>query len=63
MRVLSILSGVMCVVGMTCMAFVLGYMYHSYKWATLSLEACQADGVAECHLERDGLEFNVYGEE
>lgn len=63
MRIISILSGLMVVIAIACGAFTLGYMYHSYRWAMVSYEACKADGVAECHIERDGLEFNAYGEE
>lgn len=61
-KLLSVLSGLLCMVGLTCLAFTLGYMYYSYQRATAILEFCTADGLADCHIERDGLEFNVYGE-
>lgn len=58
---LMIAMATVCVIGVCCMAFVFGYMYHSYRWAVVGLEMCEMDGMAECHLEREGLEFNVYG--
>lgn len=63
MRIISVLSGVMAVIAIACGAFTLGYMYHSYRWAVVGLEMCEMDGMPECHMVREGLEFNVYGNE
>lgn len=61
MRTISILSGVAVAVGVAVGTFVAGYMYHSYLQAQAEVAACEADGLLECHIERDGTEYNVYG--
>lgn len=42
----------------------LGVMLHlhlSLVDATNQLVTCVADGMSQCHIERDGLQYNVYG--
>lgn len=62
-KVVSVLSGVLVLIGLSCLVYTAGYMVHSYRVAEAELAYCEADGLADCHIERDGLEFNVYGEE
>lgn len=35
-------------------------IYHNGQ---AQLQACERDGLAECHLEWDGLELNAYGKQ
>lgn len=37
------------------------HMIQSLEKAVNQLETCKADGLIDCHIERDGLDYNVYG--
>lgn len=39
------------------------HMIQSLEQAVNQLEVCKADGLVDCHIERDGLDYNVYGRE
>lgn len=43
------------------MVGVLIRMQTSLVHAVNSLETCRADGLSGCHIERDGVYYNVYG--
>lgn len=37
-----------------------GSMYQSYLEAKKDLVTCQAEHRQDCHIERDGIKYNVY---
>lgn len=47
--------------GMLAMVSVLVHLHISLVDAVNQLETCKADGLIDCHIERDGLDYNVYG--
>lgn len=50
------------VTGMLCIMSVMLHLHNSLMDAVNTLQVCQADGMSECHIERDGFNYNVYGE-
>lgn len=43
------------------LGMVLGYGAGMVHRLQSELKACKAEGLVECHIERDGLDYNVYG--
>lgn len=59
---LSIMAGTLGVIliGLAVMVGVLIHMHRSLVSATNELLVCERSGGIECHIERDGTEYNVY---
>lgn len=51
------------VCGILLMVSVLIHLHIGLVGAVNQLETCRADGMIGCHIERDGLDYNVYGKE
>lgn len=49
------------ILGIKCMMDT--HMIQSLEQAVNQLETCRSDGLVDCHIERDGLDYNVYGKE
>lgn len=62
-QIIMIGAAVVCAIGLACVSYVSGYMRHSYELALGTLEMCIEDGGYNCHIERDGMEYNVYSYE
>lgn len=61
-RKLSTITRVLCVllIAFIVMVGVLVHMQNSLVSATNELLVCERSGGIECHIERDGTEYNVY---
>lgn len=49
---------------MVLLVAMVGLLFHTQRslvQAVNDLLVCERDGMSECHIERDGVTYNVYG--
>lgn len=39
---------------------ILGHKFMSYQEAKIQMSMCESSGGIACHIERDGMDYNVY---